>query len=219
MVCRRIITGLMALATSLASTVDASDLTVKAVSDAGEVLKNAVIYALPKSPAEGDIKPVVGIVDQRDKEFIPDVLPIQVGTAVQFPNSDKIRHHVYSFSPAKSFEIPLYAGTPPDPIVFDKPGPVSLGCNIHDWMGAFVFVVDTPYFALTDDSGTAVIKGIPDGDYTVMVWHPRMKGWGKDNGQEMMVGTDGIETAEFKVALKKAWRAFRAPAQSIGGYR
>lgn len=209
----------MVVTASLLSTAHAADLSVKVISDSGGALKNAVIYALPKSPTAEEKTPAVGVVDQRDKEFIPDVLPVQVGTAVQFPNSDKIRHHVYSFSPAKSFEIPLYAGTPPDPIIFDKPGPVSLGCNIHDWMGAFVFVVDTPYFALTDDNGAAIISGIPEGDYTVMAWHPRMKGWRKDTGQMMAIGAEGTSNAEFKIALKKAWRAFRAPAQSIGGYR
>lgn len=218
MVFAKNVTGLALLATLLAP-LHAANLSLKVASDSGEVLKDAVIYALPKMPLARFATSVEGIVDQRDKEFIPHVLPVQVGTSVLFPNNDRIRHHVYSFSPAKSFEIPLYAGTPPDPIVFDKPGPVSLGCNIHDWMGAFVFVVDTPYFALTDDSGSALITDIPTGDYTVMVWHPRMTGTDTETGRDMTLGAGGVQDMEFTIALRKTWRAFRAPAQSIGGYR
>ena len=87
------------------------------------------------------------IIDQRDKQFIPYVTALQVGTSVWFANTDKIRHHVYSFSPAKKFELPLYAGVPAEPVVFDQPGFVTLGCNIHDWMIAYVAVLTTPYFA------------------------------------------------------------------------
>jgi hypothetical protein len=96
---------------------------------------------------------------------------VQVGTPVQFPNRDPIRHHVYSFSAAKTFEIKLYAGTPAAPIVFDKPGDVVLGCNIHDHMLAYVYVVDTPWFAKTDKDGQARIEGVPAGEYDLHLWH------------------------------------------------
>lgn len=84
---------------------------------------------------------------QRQRRFMPSVLAVQAGTAVAFPNFDTVRHHVYSFSPIKPFEIKLYAGTPAAPIVFDKPGTAVLGCNIHDTMAAFIHVVATPHFA------------------------------------------------------------------------
>src|SRR5204863_937520 len=99
-------------------------------------------------------------VAQKDKTFIPFVTVVQTGTPVQFPNQDPIRHHVYSFSPPKPFEIKLYAGTPVAPIVFDKPGEVVLGCNIHDHMLAYIYVVDTPYFGKTGKDGRARLESV-----------------------------------------------------------
>jgi hypothetical protein len=101
---------------------------------------------------------------------------VQTGTSVDFPNNDTIRHHVYSFSEPKRFEIKLYAGKPGQPVVFDKPGQVDIGCNIHDWMEAHVLVVDTPYFARTGADGRATVAGVPAGRYRVRPWHPLQKG-------------------------------------------
>jgi hypothetical protein len=115
-------------------------------------------------------------MDQVNKEFVPPVLPVVVGTPVSFPNRDNIRHHVYSFSPPKKFELPLYIGTPAAPVVFDKPGPVALGCNIHDWMVAYVYVVTTPHFARTTADGKARLAGLPAGPYEARVWHARLRG-------------------------------------------
>jgi hypothetical protein len=95
---------------------------------------------------------------------------VQTGASVSFPNRDKVKHHVYSFSPAKTFELKLYSGVPSTPVVFDKAGTVVLGCNIHDQMLAFIRVVDTPYFALSDSSGKATIN-VPNGAHTLYVWH------------------------------------------------
>ena len=83
---------------------------------------------------------------QKGKQFDPTVLVVPVGTSVGFPNRDTVRHHVYSFSPVKTFELKLYSGVPANPVVFDKIGIAVLGCNIHDAMTAWVVVVDTPYF-------------------------------------------------------------------------
>jgi plastocyanin len=123
--------------------------------------------------------PAVGhetaVIDQVDKRFVPRINVIRSGTAVTFPNSDHIRHQVYSFSPPKVFTLKLYAGSPSTPIIFDKPGLVVLGCNIHDKMAAFVGVVDTPYFAKTDAPGKAVFD-LPAGRYRLRVWHPSLAG-------------------------------------------
>ena len=81
------------------------------------------------------------------------VLPIVVGTEVRFPNRDQISHHVYSFSRTKSFELPLYKGEDAPPVLFDKPGVVKIGCNIHDWMSAIILVLPNTHFATTDDDG------------------------------------------------------------------
>jgi plastocyanin len=111
------------------------------------------------------------IVDQINKKFAPRVSVIRTGTAVIFPNSDRIRHQVYSFSKAKTFSLKLYAGASKTPVVFDQPGLVVLGCNIHDNMAAFVGVVDSPYFAKTTDSGVAALT-LPPGRYRLHAWHP-----------------------------------------------
>ena len=111
------------------------------------------------------------IIDQVNKHFVPRVSVVRTGTTITFPNSDRIRHQVYSFSPAKTFALKLYAGSPKTPVDFDQPGLVVLGCNIHDTMVAFVGVVDSPYFAKTSESGNAVLN-LPAGRYRLRAWHP-----------------------------------------------
>ncbi|MFN3302955.1 MAG: methylamine utilization protein [Roseateles sp.] len=113
-------------------------------------------------------------IGQRDKQFTPQLLVVQTGTAVNFPNFDTVRHHVYSFSPIKVIDIKLYSGTPAEPVVFDKPGVATLGCNIHDRMSAHVVVVDTPLFAITDGQGQATFD-LPPGGHTVKAWHAGQK--------------------------------------------
>ena len=113
------------------------------------------------------------VMDQRNSEFVPGVLPVQVGTAVSFPNSDQVQHQVYSFSTPKPFELPLYAGTPRAPVVFDKPGVVVVGCNIHDWMIGYIVVLDTPHFGKSGADGVVRLAVRP-GRYTLRVWHSRL---------------------------------------------
>jgi plastocyanin len=139
----------------------------------GAVVPDGVVYAVPRArrPPPPSRR---AVLDQKNRMFVPHILPIQTGTAVIFPNSDNVRHQVYSFSPAKRFQLPLYAGTPQGPVVFDKPGVVTLGCNIHDQMSAYIVVVDTPYFALTG-GGPAELPGLPEGTYDVRVWYAGMR--------------------------------------------
>jgi hypothetical protein len=145
---------------------------------------------------------------------------VRVGTAVNFPNRDKIRHHVYSFSDAKQFEIPLYKGTPADPILFDRPGPVTLGCNIHDWMTAYVFVSESPYFALTGADGSAVVPDLPLGSYSVQVWHPKIKGESESTSQQISVDGDSSNALRFEIEQRHVWRPRRSPSAGGGsGYR
>ncbi len=145
------------------------------VQSGGKPLAEVVVMAAATGnaavQAQTSTKPVTMRLDQKGKQFIPHVLVIETGTSVYFPNSDDIQHHVYSFSPAKRFEIKLYKGTPAQPIVFDRPGVVVLGCNIHDWMLAYVLVSETPFFTTTDADGYWSID-LPAGDYRVSLWHP-----------------------------------------------
>ena len=113
-------------------------------------------------------------VGQRERQFTPQLLVVQTGTSVYFPNFDTVRHHVYSFSPIKVIDIKLYSGTPTDPVVFDKPGVATLGCNIHDKMSAHVVVVDTATFGRTDDKGQASFD-LPPGEHVVKAWHAGQK--------------------------------------------
>lgn len=148
----------------------AATVAVTARDPQGNALEDVVVWAMPRgSAAPARTRPAQ--VEQRDKAFIPLVSVVQAGTMVSFPNRDEIRHHVYSFSPAKRFEIKLYAGTPADPILFDKTGDVVLGCNIHDHMIAYIYVVESPWFAKTDKEGRARLTGLPPGDYDVNAWH------------------------------------------------
>ena len=147
----------------------AGELTIDVLDAAGVPIENAVLYAEPEAKVSLPIAPAM--IEQRGKQFNPLVSVIQTGTEVTFPNHDSVRHHVYSFSPAKTFELKLYSGVPASPVKFDKAGTVILGCNIHDNMLAFIQVVDTPYFAITNKMGKATLLDLPNGHYALKVWH------------------------------------------------
>ena len=195
----------------------AGSLEVIVKDDKGGPVSDAVVYAAAAGAASAAPKKRA-VVDQRDKQFVPYVTAVQVGTAVIFPNSDNIRHHVYSFSPAKKFELPLYSGVPAEPVVFDKVGFITLGCNIHDWMIAYVAVLPTPYFQVTRQDGRAVLKDLPTGQYMVQVWHPALKGQPEALAQRVDVG-GGTKSLLFTLPLKHDVRAKRAPGLTTGGYR
>ncbi|MGH3370379.1 MAG: methylamine utilization protein [Nocardioidaceae bacterium] len=174
--------------------------------DKGKPIEDAVVYMVPASvPARGA---PTATMDQVQQEFVPHVLPVEVGTAVRFPNKDNIRHHVYSFSASKKFELPLYIGTPSTPVVFDKPGVVVLGCNIHDWMVAYVFVLPHTLFAKTGADGRARIENAPAGGHEVRVWHPRLREATEKTGQRLTLAAGAAE-ASFVVGLKREWRVQR----------
>lgn len=155
------------------ATAMAASLEVRIFDSTGKPLRDAVAYAMPASgPVEAKAAKTVA-VEQVDREFVPYVSVIQTGTPVTFPNRDAILHHVYSFAPVKTFEIKLYRGKSPSEIRFDKPGLVTLGCNIHDWMIAYILVVSTPHFARTDENGVARLRDLPSGGFEVRAWHPQ----------------------------------------------
>jgi len=125
---------------------------------------------------------------------VPDVLVIPVHSSVQFPNSDAVSHQVYSFSSSKPFKLPLYRGKPYPPIVFDQPGVVTLGCNIHDNMLAYIVVTSAAYFGRTNAEGKWVTPELAPGRYVARLWHPLL-----NEGQEVSAvitadaGNGGIE--------------------------
>jgi len=149
----------------------AASVGVQVTDAAGKPLPHAVLMLEPVS-GKLPVAPLAGVeISQAKRQFTPQVTVITVGTPVQFPNFDTVRHHVYSFSPAKHFELKLYAGTPSAPVVFDKPGVVVLGCNIHDQMLGWVVVVDTPLYAVSAGNGHAHIATVASGAYRMKVWH------------------------------------------------
>ena len=189
--------GLAAAASALSVTVFGAD---------GKPVEGAVVIA---EPAAGGAHPSLGsksivVMDQRNLMFVPDVLVVQTGTAVDFPNSDQVRHQVYSFSPAKPFQLALYAGRAHAPVVFDHAGLVTLGCNIHDSMLGYIWVTDSPWFGRTAANGTLQMRDLASGDYTVRVWHSRLSETGPQLETHLHV-EDGVPlTASFHLrhALK-----------------
>jgi len=181
----------------------------------GALVSDAVVYAKSNNPV-ASLEKKQAVIDQRDQQFVPYVTAIQVGTSLIFPNSDNIRHDVYSLSPAKEFELPLYAGIPAEPVTFDKEGFVTLGCTIHDWMVAYVAVLPTPYFQVTGKDGRAMLKDLPAGQYSVEVWQPSLKGPPEKFAQHVDLA-EGSKELLFTLDLKPDFRAKRAPALSTGG--
>jgi plastocyanin len=196
-------TGLVYAA--LATAASAGTIVVDVRDPRAAPLTDAVVYAVPEGR---DVAPAAktAVMDQKNKTFVPHVLPVQVGTAVKFPNSDDIQHQVYSFSPAKTFNLPLYKGTPANPIVFDTPGVATLGCNIHDTMSAYVVVVDTPYFEKSEASGRVELR-VPAGKYVVHVWHPDMK----DEPAPQTVAVTEADRPELAFTVVAAPKAMTAP--------
>jgi plastocyanin len=136
---------------------------------AGQPLALAVVAVHVKGADTVAAPGTVAEMGQHYRQFTPQMIAVQTGTQVSFPNYDKVRHHVYSFSPIKPFELKLYSDQPPKSILFDKPGTAVLGCNIHDQMLGWVHVVSTPLFTITDASGKARFD-LPPGSHRVSAW-------------------------------------------------
>lgn len=172
---RWLVSCLLLAGLSQAAPLAAAELEVKIVDSRLRALENAVavLHPVDRRPPPRTL-PAVRI-EQRDREFLPFVTVLQAGTRASFPNNDNLLHHVYSFSRAKTFEIKLYQGEAPSEVVFDTPGVVALGCNIHDWMEAYILVVESPHFARTDAKGSARLRDLPAGRYRLSVWHPHQE--------------------------------------------
>jgi plastocyanin len=190
---------------------DRGRLDVLVKDERGKPVADAVVSLTPPGGTAGPARPGA-VMDQQNKEFVPLVLPVAVGTPVTFPNRDNIRHHVYSFSPAKRFELPLYIGTPAAPVVFDTPGSVVLGCNIHDWMLGYVYVLATPYFVKTAEDGKGRIGELAPGAYEARVWHPRLRAETEKTATPVTIAAGEPGQVSFVVALKPDRRPIRRPS-------
>lgn len=189
-----------ALATAWPFAAWAGPVDVEALGRDGKPLADVVLF-LESPAARSAAKPLPGVeVEQADKRFTQRVTVVPVGTAVSFPNRDKVRHHVYSFSPTKTFELKLYVGTPANPVVFDKPGIATLGCNIHDQMVAWVVAVETPYLGLTGANGRLRLPDVPPGPYRLRSWHPDLPVGAPALDQALVVGA-GTTSATVRLPL------------------
>ncbi|HEV8016977.1 MAG TPA: methylamine utilization protein [Steroidobacteraceae bacterium] len=178
----------------------AATLVVNVRTPDGHALPGAVITVRPLDGPGRRPAPVRAVMDQADRAFKPDLLVIPVGSTVEFPNSDSVSHQIYSFSPAKRFQLPLYRGKPYPPVHFDQPGVVTLGCNIHDQMLAYLLVTDAPWYGRSNEAG-AWSSDVPRGRYRVELWHPRLREGEQDLERELTVGD--ADRAELTVQLTK----------------
>jgi plastocyanin len=184
-------------------------LTVRVMDGKGRPVRDAVVTLHPNGSAARPSAAGRFSVSQKDMQFHPFVSVVPVGAKVSFPNLDSSRHHVYSFSPAKRFELKLFARDQSRSVVFDKPGVVALGCNIHDGMTAFIMVTDSRWTAKTGANGIVQFADAPNSPGRVTVWHPYLRA--KANLVEQSISA-GNRSATFIVAL-------RAPPMAMGdGY-
>lgn len=190
-------------------------LTLHTRSPKGEPVADAVVSLHPLDGAAVPPPSAAGEVAQQNQEFTAYVTVVQAGSRVVFPNKDTVQHHVYSLSKAKKFELPLYNPGQNESIVFDTPGLVTLGCNIHDWMLAYLVVVPTPWFAKTDAQGLATVSA-PAGRYRLELWHPRLPA---ALTQEITLTAAAAEQRDFTLTLKPDRRIRRSGATKSGGYR
>jgi plastocyanin len=190
----RLVFGLVTLC--LAGAAHAADLTVEIKDGNGRPVRDAVVIA----DAAGRAAPAPArvVINQQNMQFVPYVLVIPVGSTVEFGNLDPFRHHVYSFSPAKKFELKLFGQGETRPVRFDRPGLVSIGCNIHDAMQAFIQVVDTPFARKTEETGRVTLRGVPAQVRQIRVYHPLLRA----PGNQMVVSVDASRNATVPVTVR-----------------
>ncbi len=193
----------------------AGTLRVMLTDSKGKPVEDAVVSLVKTEGEAPAVKPMTSVeITQHGQQFLPYVTAVTVGTSVVFPNKDTVQHHVYSLSKPKKFELPLYAPGKAESIVFDQPGLVAIGCNIHDWMLAYLVVLPTPWFAKSDAQGAAALEA-PAGAYRLEVWHPRLA---SAVTQPVVLPAGGAEPVALSLALKPDRRVRRAPDGKSGGY-
>lgn len=193
------------------SQLSAASLTISITNQQQQPLADAVVEL--RSLSMSDIKPQRIQVAQQKLTFVPFVSAVPAGSEVDFPNLDKTRHHVYSFSPAKQFEIQLYADKPEAAITFDTPGIVALGCNIHDYMQAYIYVSESNLVAVSNEAGQLKWPDIAPGQYQLHVWHPwQLEPWQVTTLDLVMP----LQTAAVSLAIDLSQQKPQAPQRGFG---
>jgi len=195
---------LTAALTVLAAPALADSVVVTVLDRDGKPVPGVAVYLESPELAARPVLQPSAVMDQHDKRFVPHLLVVQAGTSVEFPNSDTIAHHVYSFSYPNEFKLPIYKGDAYPPISFADSGVVILGCNVHDNMLGYILVVDTPVFAKTDAEGHATLEADLSSDARISVWSPRIRD--DIGGLSINVSPAGKPT-QLTVQLAKALRA------------
>ena len=199
----------------LALTARSGEITCQLKSTKGEVVTDAVVSLIPLEGAVPAVAPGAKVeIEQAGQEFEPYVTVVQSGTRVVFPNRDNVQHHVYSLSKAKKFELPLYNPGQQESLVFEVPGLVTVGCNIHDWMISHLVVVPTPWFGKSNAQG-AVKLTAPAGRYRLELWHPRL---GTPLTREVVLADATPAHEDFTLTLKADRRVRRSSGSKGSGY-
>lgn len=196
------------LATAFSSNTFANKVDILVLSNNHQSVPNVgVSLTLVGKNQEQITAPKPQVMNQIDTQFSPHILMAQKGANISFPNSDNVKHHVYSFSEAKTFELKLYKDQKPEPLPFEQAGTVTLGCNIHDWMLGYVYVVDTPYFSKTNESGFLQLE-LPDGDYEVRIYNPLLQKSDLQRVDKVSISANKNITIQLKHSMLRATDSF-----------
>ena len=175
---------------------------IQLVDQRGLPVRDAVVDLTPDGGWSGPVSiPGRAAMAQKNLQFVPGTLVVAKGDNVAFPNLDRVRHHVYSFSKAAKFEIELYGREQTRSQRFPVAGAVSLGCNIHDGMRGYIKVVDTPFAGKTDHNGFVTLDGIPTGGAMISAWHPRMKSSDNTSFKAMTI-VGGAQARRLSVQMR-----------------
>ncbi|WP_432280166.1 methylamine utilization protein [Shewanella aestuarii] len=193
---------------------EAAELSITVVDTQGQQLEDTVVELIPIKEGRHELNKLMPPTSQyemrqKNRIFSPFVLAVPQGAKVHFPNLDRTRHHVYSFSPAKEFELKLYIGVTESPIEFDKAGLVAIGCNIHDYMQAYIYVSSSPVFSVSNEVGQIQFSDLVIGEYQLKVWHPWLRTPSVDR---MLVVNQGDNQLTINVDVERQQKPTSPPS-------